>query len=258
LARQGWEPCTPIQLLYKAWAQQDLGGVDLEEWVICNSERVENERERSEVKLRKAAELRKKEWDRRAKERELNVGDEVLMQKPGMNFKLQESWEGPYKVTRRKGPLSYSVDTGERTIPSVHVQLLKKFERNSEVARIERATKVLEPDEEDDDITDRYTETVVEGDTLTESQKEDIRSICEEFSSTLTKEPGCTDLVEFGIDTGDHAPIAQRPYNTPMHFRQSIDQEIDWLLEKGYISKSTSAWASPIVCVRKPDGSARL
>jgi len=52
LARQGWEPNTPIQLLYKAWVQQDLGSVDLEEWVMCNSERVESEREKTELQLR--------------------------------------------------------------------------------------------------------------------------------------------------------------------------------------------------------------
>jgi len=46
LARQGWEPQTPVQLLYMAWARQDLGEIDLEEWVLRNSERVENERER--------------------------------------------------------------------------------------------------------------------------------------------------------------------------------------------------------------------
>ena len=31
MARQGWEPVTPIQLLYKTWAQTDLGDVDLAE-----------------------------------------------------------------------------------------------------------------------------------------------------------------------------------------------------------------------------------
>jgi len=121
LARQGWEPSTPIQLLYKAWAQQDLGSIDLEEWVMCNSERVENEREKSELQLRKTAEARKKEWDKRAKERELNVNDEVLLRKPGLNFKLQESWEGPYTVKKKNSPLSYAIDTGERVIPSVHI-----------------------------------------------------------------------------------------------------------------------------------------
>jgi len=113
---------------------------------------------------------------------------------------------------------------------------------------------VLEPDEVNYEITDRYTETTVGGDKLTEPQQRDIERICENLKTTLTKEPGLTNLVEFSIDTGDSEPIAQRPYNTPMHFRESIDTEIDWLLEKGYIRKSTSAWAS----VRKPDGSAWL
>jgi len=31
MARQGWEPNTPIQLLYKTWAQSDLGEIDLDE-----------------------------------------------------------------------------------------------------------------------------------------------------------------------------------------------------------------------------------
>jgi len=39
MARQGWEPTTPIQLLYKSWAQADLGDIDLEEWVLDNKEK---------------------------------------------------------------------------------------------------------------------------------------------------------------------------------------------------------------------------
>ena len=41
MARQGWEPATPVQLLYKAWAQTDLEDVDLEDWVMCNAEKVQ-------------------------------------------------------------------------------------------------------------------------------------------------------------------------------------------------------------------------
>ena len=42
MARQGWEPVTPIQLLYKSWAQTDLGEIDLSDWVAENAERVES------------------------------------------------------------------------------------------------------------------------------------------------------------------------------------------------------------------------
>ena len=41
MARQGWEPATPIQLLYNSWVQTDLGEVDLQEWVMENADRVE-------------------------------------------------------------------------------------------------------------------------------------------------------------------------------------------------------------------------
>ena len=37
-----------------------------------------------------------------------------------------------------------------------------------------------------------------------------------------------------------------------------MDKELDWLLEQGYIHPSDSPWASPMVTVRKPDGTARL
>ena len=43
-----------------------------------------------------------------------------------------------------------------------------------------------------------------------------------------------------------------------MALRESVDQEIDWLLDKGYIRPSSSPWASPMVTIRKADGSARL
>jgi len=37
-----------------------------------------------------------------------------------------------------------------------------------------------------------------------------------------------------------------------------VDLEINWLLGKGYIVPSESEWASPIVTVKKPNGSVRL
>jgi len=189
LARQGWEPSTPIELLYRTWVQDDLGGVDLEEWVLLNSERVEGEREKAEEKLRETALKRKNEWDRKARERMFKIDDKVWMRKAGTSMKLEQSWEGPYVVKRRNSLLSYAIDTGSRTIPSVHIQLLKKYEDNGErIANIDRATVVFDPDQPDDAITDRYSELVVKGDELSESQKKDISDICRDFHKTLTKQ----------------------------------------------------------------------
>ena len=62
----------------------------------------------------------------------------------------------------------------------------------------------------------------------------------------------------FDIDTGGAEPIHHRPYSTPVALKEKVDEEISWLLGKGYIVPSSSPWASPMVTVRKADGSARL
>jgi len=80
----------------------------------------------------------------------------------------------------------------------------------------------------------------------------------EKYKQTLTKKPDLTHLATFEIDTGEHSPVYQRAYNTPAALRDSIDSEIDLLLEKGFIRRSQSPWASPMVTVKKPDGTARL
>ena len=40
--------------------------------------------------------------------------------------------------------------------------------------------------------------------------------------------------------------------------KEAVSNEVEWLLERGYIRPGDSDWASPIVTVRKPDGSLRL
>ena len=131
--------------------------------------------------------------------------------------------------------LNYRIDTGDRTIPSVHVQLLKQFVEPTVSHKVARVTSVFEPDTPLDTILDRYSEVKVSGDQLEDSQAADIRNLESQFSDILTKEPGLTNLVKFGVDTGDQTPIHHRAYSTPAALRDSIDIEIDWLLDKKFI-----------------------
>ena len=229
LLKHGWEPVTPLQLLYKGWVQSDLGEVDLEQWVVNNRERVQRLRDKSVVNLIECSLLCKEKWDEKAKVREFKKGDKVLMRRSGMNTKLSENWLGPFEVVRKNSTLSYKINTGSWVINSVHIQLLKEYVHRDPALTVKRVTTVLEPDTESDSMEQEYTEVVISGKAESRTREKDIEEWLSEFDSTMTREPGLTKSVEFGIDTGDHVPIAQRPYNTHLSLRESIDKEIDWL-----------------------------
>ena len=69
---------------------------------------------------------------------------------------------------------------------------------------------------------------------------------------------GRTDLVRHSINTGDHRPIKQPYRRLPVWQQQEAEKQIGDMLEKEVIEKSTSPWASPIVLVKKKDGSTRF
>ncbi|EYC09496.1 hypothetical protein Y032_0060g3150 [Ancylostoma ceylanicum] len=67
-----------------------------------------------------------------------------------------------------------------------------------------------------------------------------------------------TSLVKHEIDTGNTVPIRQRTRPVPLGVRAEFKEMIKGLLERGIIERSTSPWASPVVLVKKKDGSIRL
>ena len=140
----------------------------------------------------------------------------------------------------------------------MHVQRLKRFVEREAPTVVKRGTTVLDPDTLEDSMDSSHAELKVTGQIDIASRESDMQEWLREFEDIMTKEPGLTPLTEFWIDTDQSSPITQHPYNTPLSLCDSVDKEIDWLLEKKYIRKSHSPWASPMVTVRKPDGLARL
>lgn len=52
----------------------------------------------------------KEYYDKRAKEREFQIGDQVLMMLPDNDRKLLFWWQGPFKIMRRIGLFNYEVE----------------------------------------------------------------------------------------------------------------------------------------------------
>ena len=86
-------------------------------------------------------------------------------------------------------------------------------------------------------------------------------SLLEEYHDVFSLEEGErgeTDVVELHIDTGDAHPKSQPPRRVPFAVRQEIAHQLRQVQTSGVIQPSKSPWASPIVLVRKKDGSLRF
>ncbi|KAK7909832.1 hypothetical protein WMY93_014516 [Mugilogobius chulae] len=69
---------------------------------------------------------------------------------------------------------------------------------------------------------------------------------------------GYTDHVQHEIPVVDETPVNQPYRRIPPNQYKEVRDHISELLRKGVIRESSSSYASPIVLVRKPDGSLRL
>lgn len=68
---------------------------------------------------------------------------------------------------------------------------------------------------------------------------------------------GCTSLVEHEIVTSSK-PIKQRYYPVSPIMQGHINEELDKLLAENIVEPSSSPWSSPILLVKKPDGTWRF
>ena len=86
-------------------------------------------------------------------------------------------------------------------------------------------------------------------------------TLLEDFAdvfSTGDDDQGKTGLVTHWIDTHDSTPIRQIPRRLPLAKQAEVNEMITTMQKQGVIEPSTSLWTSPVVLVKKKDGSTRF
>ncbi|KAI3369399.1 hypothetical protein L3Q82_007472 [Scortum barcoo] len=96
---------------------------------------------------------------------------------------------------------------------------------------------------------------------LDEEQRAKVnKMLCEESGAFARdgNDIGCIPSLQMSIALEDEDPV-QRGYSSiPKPLFKEVKEYIQELLMKGWIVKSKSSYAAPVVCVRKKDGSLRL
>lgn len=99
------------------------------------------------------------------------------------------------------------------------------------------------------------------GDNITPAEKEQLCNLLNKyrkcFASNLS-ELGLTSAGEMSITLNDSEPVVYRPYRLSIKEKEVVRDMVLELQENGIVEPSTSAYASPVVLVRKKTGDYRL
>ena len=269
----------PMQILQEIWTnEKEPKDVRASyQYVFELRERLEKTMELAHEELEKAQKKQKRNYDRRSKVRRLAVGDEVLVMLPTTSNKLLMQWMGPFPVVAKVGQFDYKVSV-DGSLRTYHINLLKKYFRREEVFRSDQPTervtdsrvalcRVADTEEMEDefDMPDLLEvnksegiQDVLVGQTLTLSQKEQLQQVLKDHEITFNNEPGRATFGEHRIPLRKDEIVQSKPYQIPFALRESVDKDIKAMLENGIIRHSESPYASPVVVVRKKDGTNRI
>ena len=95
----------------------------------------------------------------------------------------------------------------------------------------------------------------------TDKQQQRAKDIIKNYSFLFamgTLDLGKTNLVKHKIELTDYTPIKDRYRRIPPHQYEEVRKHLKEMLDVRAIRRSNSPWASPVVLVRKKDGSLRF
>ena len=201
-------------------------------------ERLEDTIQLVQDELRKSSKRYKQYADSKAKDRQFQQGDEVLLLLPSDSNKLIMQWQGPFQIMGKLNPFDYRVRVKGK-LKTYHGNMLKKYFRrqtddeDTGKETIVSCVSVIEPETDESDMsqTDYYANTELHfpvylakeavndirvSPDIDRNQTDEIQSLLGRFKDVFTDVPGTTDIVEHDILLTTDRPIRSKPY--PAHF----------------------------------------
>ena len=96
------------------------------------------------------------------------------------------------------------------------------------------------------------------GAVLNGEQRNEVMEVLRRYEEIFTEIPGKASVIEHKIDLTDDRPIRCKPYPLPYAKKSKIREEIKSMMDTGIVRESSSPYASPLIVVKKKDGSNRI
>lgn len=93
---------------------------------------------------------------------------------------------------------------------------------------------------------------------LSVDQRAILEDIKNTFLSNNDQSLGKTNVLQHHIEVGSALPVKQRYHFVSPAIQAILNKEVDDMLAKGVIEESKSAWSSPVLVVKKPNGKMRF
>ena len=274
----------PMRILRHLWTHED-DDTDVRttyQYVLELKERLEHTTQIAREELRKAQQYQKRHYNLRARQRKFETGGMVLVLLPMETNKLLMHCKGPYSVEERIGSNDYRINVKGK-VKTYHVNLLKRYHMQSEKlmpkaddnvrgplletvcsAIVEDANGTQEAAGNDgllklgSYLSTESFEDVKYGDGLIKEQMVEVVGLFRDFAGVFTDLPGTTTLVSHHIRLMTVVPVSSKPYVVPFSVRKSLQTDIHKMIKMKVIRPSESPYASPVVVVRKRDGTNRI
>ena len=261
----------PMQILQELWTKEVSGEMrNTYQYILDVRNRLEETCRLARESLYEEQGKYKHQYDKKTRPRRFEVGQKVLVLLPTDHNKLLLQWKGPYEVTEVVGRCDYKVSVKEKS-KIYHANLLKQYEERHEENVETAAVAVIEPEKETGGVVDdenllelvmtkgkeTYKDVLINPG-LTPDQKAEAEELVHEYADIFTDQPGTTNLGRHEIKTTTPEPVRVKPYPMPYAKQKVIEEEVRKMLEAGVIEPANSPYNSPLVLVKKSDGSNRV
>lgn len=93
---------------------------------------------------------------------------------------------------------------------------------------------------------------------VTRAQAEALNELVSSYKDIFSNQPGRTELEVCHLQMKTHVLVQVKQYAIPFAIQNTVDKEINEMLQQGIIEKLVLQYSSPAVVVKKPDSTIGL